>query len=181
MFIKFKLSYDWYQSASLSWYLTTIWDPWPTILPLQWKLSSDICICLVWDERMGLKFTHTCATEPCQWCHSRVLVLQYSRPYLTVSFDTEFLFCRLLRLTGLRWKYSNRPSSKTTSVQYLDNLALQIIEYIIPYSLYKTRNINYYGRFQHLTVQHLNLTLFTFLDFKYSWCHRIWDKSSTST
>jgi hypothetical protein len=32
------------------------------------------------------------------------------RPYLTVSFETiGFPFCRLLRLAGLRWRYSNPP------------------------------------------------------------------------
>jgi hypothetical protein len=76
----------------------------------------------------------TIAPGPCQSSHSWVEVPQNSRPYLTVSFDTlptwwarslylyppgtgwpsytpgiGFPFCRLLRLAGLRWRYSNPP------------------------------------------------------------------------
>jgi hypothetical protein len=34
---------------------------------------------------------------------------QNLRPNFTVSFETEFPFCRLLRLAELRWRYSNPP------------------------------------------------------------------------
>jgi hypothetical protein len=89
---------------------------------------------LIWgtlsDERTGLKFTRTIASRPC----SRVQVQQNSRPYFTPSYETPltggpgphtdipqeqggpvipsgigFPFCRLLRLVGLRWRYSNPP------------------------------------------------------------------------
>jgi hypothetical protein len=31
------------------------------------------------------------------------------RPFLTVSFETGFPFCRLIRLAVLRWRYCNPP------------------------------------------------------------------------
>jgi hypothetical protein len=34
--------------------------------------------------------------------------------HLTVSFETKFPFCRLLRLTGLRWSYSSPPSHRVS-------------------------------------------------------------------
>jgi hypothetical protein len=40
------------------------------------------------DERMGLKLTRIIASGPCQSSHSRIRVLQNSRPYFTVSFET---------------------------------------------------------------------------------------------
>jgi hypothetical protein len=74
------------------------------------------------------------ASGPCQSSHSWVEVPQNSRPYFTVSFETHqpegpgpciyipqeqggpvippgtgFPFCRLLRLAGQRWRYSNPP------------------------------------------------------------------------
>jgi hypothetical protein len=49
------------QSANLSWYQATIWDPRPMFLSLCWKLFLDMCVFLLWgsysDERIGLYFT----------------------------------------------------------------------------------------------------------------------------
>jgi hypothetical protein len=99
------------QSACLSWYQATIWDQRPILPSLSRKLSPDVCGVFVWgaisDERTGLQFTCTIAIGPCQCCQSRAQVLQNVRPYLPVSFETVFPFCRLLRLTGLRWRHSN--------------------------------------------------------------------------
>jgi hypothetical protein len=93
---------------------------------------------LLWDtlsdERMGLLFICTFASEPCQSNHSWVEVPHNSRPYFTVSFETHptwrarspclylpgtgwpcytpghwLPFCRLLRLAELRWRYSIPP------------------------------------------------------------------------
>jgi hypothetical protein len=87
---------------------------------------------LLWRE-MGLSFT--IAAGPRQRSHSRYRVPQDSWPYLTVSdsrfpqpvgpgpriyilqeqsdpvipLDTGFPFHRLLRIAGLRWRYSNPP------------------------------------------------------------------------
>jgi hypothetical protein len=80
------------------------------------------------DETMGLWFTRTIASGPCQSSHSLDQVPQNSWPYITVSFetpqtwraislylyppetggpvtppDTGFLFHSLLRLTGWYW------------------------------------------------------------------------------
>jgi hypothetical protein len=60
------------------------------------------------DERTDLLFSHTNVTRPCQRCQSRVEVAQNLRPYVTLSFETGFPFCRLLRLAGLRWEYCTR-------------------------------------------------------------------------
>jgi hypothetical protein len=76
--------------------------------------------------RAGLSFTRTVASGPCQSSHSRVQVPRNSRPYFTVWFETSptwrarspylhspgtgwHWFCRLLRLAGLRRRYSNPP------------------------------------------------------------------------
>jgi hypothetical protein len=108
-------------SASLSWNKVTIWD-----------LRPDFCYCqtvaglLMWgalsDERMGLSFTIDAG--PSQRSHSWVRVPWDSRPYFTVSdsrlpFSSPsttrratvevFPFRRLLRLAGLRWRYSIPP------------------------------------------------------------------------
>jgi hypothetical protein len=68
------------------------------------------CVCsALSDERTGLSFTRTSATGPCQRCHSWVQVPQNLRSYLTVSFETKFPFCRLLRFAELRRSYSSIP------------------------------------------------------------------------
>jgi hypothetical protein len=114
------------QSASLSWCRTPIWSPW-----------SDFFFCLTItgllvrgtfsDERMGLQFI--AAARPRQHSSSRVWVprefLRLPQPggpgpltYISqelsgqitrTSLGTVFSFRRLLRLAGLRWRYSNTP------------------------------------------------------------------------
>jgi hypothetical protein len=58
------------------------------------------------DERKGLSFTT--ATGPRQRSHYRIRVPWDWRPYFTVS-DSRLPLCRLLRLAGLRWRYSTPP------------------------------------------------------------------------
>jgi hypothetical protein len=90
------------------------------------------------DERTGLQFT---TADPRQRSHSWVRVPRDSWPYFTVSNSrlpqpggpgpliyipqeeggpvilpgTGFPFLRLLRLSGLRWRYSNPPPPKSKS------------------------------------------------------------------
>jgi hypothetical protein len=86
------------------------------------KFSLDICEFVIYC---------TIVSGLCQSNHSWVEIFQNSRPYFTVSFQTlptwrarsPYLyslgtgwpsytpgpFCHLLRLTGLRWRYSNPP------------------------------------------------------------------------
>jgi hypothetical protein len=81
-----------------------------------WGLRPDLYYCqtvaglLMWgalsDERTGL--SSTIAAGPRRRSHSRVGVPWDSRPYFTVS-DSRLPFCRLLRLAGLRWRYSTPP------------------------------------------------------------------------
>jgi hypothetical protein len=90
------------QSASLSWNKAPIWG-----------LRRDLYYCQtvrglsMWgvlsDERTGLSFTIAAGTR--QRSHSRVRVPCDWRSYITVS-DSNFPFRRLLRLAGLRWRYS---------------------------------------------------------------------------
>jgi hypothetical protein len=88
---------------------------------------------LLWRED-GPVIYCTIASGPCQSSHSWVQVPQNSRPYFTVSFETPptwrarspylyppgtgwprytpghcVSFCRLLRLAGQWWRYSNPP------------------------------------------------------------------------
>jgi hypothetical protein len=101
------------QSAGPSWYRANIWDLRPIFLSLHGNYIQIFAVLLVWsnfsDERSGLLFTDTSATVPRQLCHSWVQFPQSLGPYLTVSFETGFPFCRVLWLTGLRWRYSNLP------------------------------------------------------------------------
>jgi hypothetical protein len=95
-------------------------------------LSQSLCDILS-DERMGLLFT--IAAGPRQYSHFQVWVPQDSWPHFAVSNSrlpqpggpgphicipqehgvpvippgTGFPFCRLLWLTGLRWRYSTLP------------------------------------------------------------------------
>jgi hypothetical protein len=55
------------------------------------------------DERTDLSFT--IAVGPRQNSHSCDLIPRDSRPCFTLS-DSRFPFRRLLRLAGLRWRYS---------------------------------------------------------------------------
>jgi hypothetical protein len=73
------------------------------------------------DERTGLSFT--IVAGPRQRIRSRVRVPWDSSPYFTVS-DSRIPFCRLLRLPGLRWRYSTPPPhgiiiSATTGLRYI--------------------------------------------------------------
>jgi hypothetical protein len=80
------------------------------------SLWPDIYYCLTvmvlffWgalpDERTVLYFVY--AAGPCQRSLSPVRVPWESRPYFTIS-DLDFAFRRLLRLAGLRWRYSTPP------------------------------------------------------------------------
>jgi hypothetical protein len=57
-------------------------------------------------ERMGLEFTCTITSEPCQSTHSRVHDPQNSRPYFTVSFEIPSTWRArppYLYLPGTRW------------------------------------------------------------------------------
>jgi hypothetical protein len=58
----------------------------------------------------ALSDERTCliAAGPRQRSHSRVRVPWYSWSYFTVS-DYRLLFCRLLWIAGLRWRYSTPP------------------------------------------------------------------------
>jgi hypothetical protein len=101
------------------------------------RQSQSVASLLMWgvlsNERTYLSFT--VAAGPRQCSHYLVRVPQDSRPYITVSYSrlsqsggpgsriyipqeqggpviapgTGFPFRRLLRLAGLRWRYSNLP------------------------------------------------------------------------
>jgi hypothetical protein len=120
------------QSASLSWNKAHIWGLRPDFYYCQ-----TVAGLLMWnalsDESMGLPFT--IAACPRQRSRSWVWVPRDSWPYITVSDSrlpepggpgariyipqeqggpvippgTGFPFRRLLRLAGLRWRYSNPP------------------------------------------------------------------------
>jgi hypothetical protein len=52
--------------------------------------------------------------------HPRAIAVDNSpselTPYLCVAFETKFPFCRLLRLSGLRWRYSNQPPHRLSGI-----------------------------------------------------------------
>jgi hypothetical protein len=64
----------------------------------------------LFDERTGLSFT--VVAGPRRRSHFRVRVPWNSRPYFTVS-DSRLIFRRLLRLAGLRRRYSTPSPHKT--------------------------------------------------------------------
>jgi hypothetical protein len=120
------------QSASLFWCQAPIWGLRPDLYYCQ-----TVAGLLLWgapsNEKTDLPFT--IAAGPCQRSHSRFRVPGDSWPYFTVSDlrlpepggpgpriyipqeqggpvitpCTVFHFRRLLRLAGLRWRYSNQP------------------------------------------------------------------------
>jgi hypothetical protein len=120
------------QSASLSWCQAPVWGPRPDFYYCQ-----TVAVMPMWgalaDERTRLSFTMAAGLR--QRSHSRVRVPRDSWPYFTVSDSrlpqpggpgpriyipqeqggpvitpgTGFPFRRLLRLAGLRWRYSNPP------------------------------------------------------------------------
>jgi hypothetical protein len=108
-----------------------------TVRPLRVCWSGVIS-----DERTGLSFT--IAADPRQRSHSRVHVLWDSRAYFTVT-DSRLPFRHLLRLAGLRWRYSTPPpdgifngASRLTSSLY--NLGTDSIENSA------SNNLGYYVR-----------------------------------
>jgi hypothetical protein len=96
------------QSASLSWNKAPIWGLRPDFYYCQ-----TVAGLLMWgalsDERTGLSFT--IAAGPRQRNHSRVRV----RDHILLSQIRDFLFHRLLRLAGLRWRYSTPPPHESQS------------------------------------------------------------------
>jgi hypothetical protein len=120
------------ESVSLSWYKATIWGLRP-----DFYFCQTVSGLLMWgalsDEKTGMSFT--IAAGPRQRGHYEVRVPQDSWPYFTASDSwlpqpggtdpciyiaqekggpvitpsTEFPFHRLLRLAGLRWRYSTAP------------------------------------------------------------------------
>jgi hypothetical protein len=94
------------QSASLSWNKARVWG-----------LRSDFYYCQtvtglsIWgalsDERTGLSFTTYAG--PHQRSHSRVPVVG-TRDHILLSQVRDFPFRHLIRLAGLRWRYSIPPS-----------------------------------------------------------------------
>jgi hypothetical protein len=90
------------QSANLSWNKSPIWGLRPDYYSCQ-----TVAGLLLWgalsDERTGLSFT--IAGGPRQRSLSRVRVPWDWRPYL-LSYIRDFPFRRLVRLAGLRWRYS---------------------------------------------------------------------------
>jgi hypothetical protein len=123
------------QSANLSWCQA----------PQDFCYCQTVAGLLMWyafsDERKGLSFTT--AAGPRQRSHSRVEVPRDSRPYSAVSDSrllppkgpgpsiyipqeqggpviptgTAFPFRRLLRLAGLRWRYSTAPPHGLDSLE----------------------------------------------------------------
>jgi hypothetical protein len=96
------------ESASLSWNKAPIWG-----------LRSDFYYCmtvaglLVWgilsDERTGLSFA--IAADPRQRSKPRG-----TRDHILLSQIRDFPFRRLLRLPGLRWRYSTPPPQGSVSL-----------------------------------------------------------------
>jgi hypothetical protein len=100
------------QSVSLFWYQTTIWDPRPIFFSPHGYYLKPFAVFFSLGRPPGREdWSVICSddTGPCQRCHSLVQVPQNLIPYFTVSFETGFPFCRLLRLAGIRWRYSNPP------------------------------------------------------------------------
>jgi hypothetical protein len=94
------------QLGSLSWNKVPIWELRPDFYYCQ-----TVAGLLMWgalsDERAGVSFT--IAPGPCQCRHFRVW-LQGTRDHNLLSQIRDFPFRRLLRITGLRWRYSTQPS-----------------------------------------------------------------------
>jgi hypothetical protein len=85
------------QSASLSWNKALIWG-----------LRPNFCYCetvagALSDERTGLSFTIAAVLASAVILGSES---RWTRDHCLLSQIRDFPFCRLLRLTGLRWKYS---------------------------------------------------------------------------
>jgi hypothetical protein len=100
------------QSASVSWNKALIWGIRPDIYYCQ-----TVGCLLMWgalsDERTGLSFTIPAGPRQCR--HSRVRVPWDSYDHILLPQIWDFPFCHLLRLTGLRWKYSTPPPHQLTT------------------------------------------------------------------
>jgi hypothetical protein len=120
------------QSASLQWTKASIWGLRPDLYYC-WTVAGLLMCGALSNERTGLSLTGAAGSR--QRSHLRVRVPRDSWPYFTVSGSwlhqlggsgpriyipqeqggpviapgTGFPFRRLLRLTGLRWRYSNPP------------------------------------------------------------------------
>jgi hypothetical protein len=103
------------QSASLSWNKASIWGLRPDFYYCQ-----TVAGLLIWggvsDERACLSYT--IAAGPRQRSHCQVRVPWDTRPYFTVS-DLRLPFRRLLRLAGLRWRYSTPPPHRILSCKWI--------------------------------------------------------------
>jgi hypothetical protein len=126
------------RSAGLFWNKAPIWGFWP-----EFYCCQTIADLFMWaalpDERTGLPFT--VAAGPRQRSHSLVGVPRDPWSYFTVSdsrppnlegqvpifaspgtgwpsytSDTEFPLRHLLRLAGLRWRYSNKPTKSMSKL-----------------------------------------------------------------
>jgi hypothetical protein len=93
------------QSASLSWNKVPTWDLRPDFYYCQ-IVAGLLMWAALSDERADLTFTTAAGSH--QRSHFRVRVPWDSRPYFNVS-DLRLPFCRLVRLAGLRWRYSTPP------------------------------------------------------------------------
>jgi hypothetical protein len=124
--------YDWRFTANQLVLAPTPWDTRPVIFFSTEHLRSKSLCNILSDQRMGLSFT--IVAGPLHHSHSQVRVPLDSWPYFTVSDSrlpqpgepgpriyipqeqggpvippgTGFHFRRLLRLSGLRWRYWNR-------------------------------------------------------------------------
>jgi hypothetical protein len=93
------------QSASLSWNKAFVWGLRPDFYYCQ-TVVGLLMWCVLSNEKTGLSFT--IAPGPRQRSYFRVRGPWYSWPYL-LSQIRDFPFRRLLRLAGLRWRYSTPP------------------------------------------------------------------------
>jgi hypothetical protein len=127
-----ELFYDWRFTASASWRQAP-WDPRPVFIFQTEHLRLSSSCNILSSERVGLSFT--IAAGPRQRSHSQARVPWDLWPHFTVSHSrlpqpggpgprvyipqkqggpvippgTGFPFHRLLRLAGLRWRYSTPP------------------------------------------------------------------------
>jgi hypothetical protein len=106
------------QSASLSCNKAPIWGLRPDFYYCQTN-EGLLMLGAISDERTGLSFT--IADDPRQLSQCRVRVPRDTRPYFTVS-DSRLPFRRLLKLAGLRWRYSTPPPHEISNTHYFFKL-----------------------------------------------------------
>jgi hypothetical protein len=115
------------QSARLSWNKAPIWGLRPDIYYCQ-TTAGLLMRGALSHGRTGLTFT--IAARPRQCSHFRVWDPWDSWPFFTVS-DSRLPFRRLLRLAGLRWRYSiPPPHGSTVGVQVKVTLRLTVSQSI---------------------------------------------------